>query len=186
VKVTPLELPEVLLIDLRVFGDPRGWFAETWQAERYAAAGVPSGFVQDNAAYSQRGVLRGLHAQHPYDQGKLIQVLRGEIYDVAVDIRRGSPTFGRWVGMRLNGDTPQQLWIPPGFAHGYCVLSDEALFTYKCTDYYHPQAQFSVRWDDPAIGIDWPLEAAPILADKDRDAPTLGETPADRLPAYRG
>jgi len=108
VKVTPLELPEVLLVDLRVFGDARGWFAETWQAERYAEAGIPSGFVQDNAAYSQRGVLRGLHAQHPYDQGKLIQVLRGEIYDVAVDIRRGSPTFGRWVGIPLSAARPQQ------------------------------------------------------------------------------
>lgn len=182
--VTPLELPEVLLVDLRVFGDARGWFAETWRAERYAAAGIPPEFVQDNAAYSQRGVLRGLHAQYPYGQGKLIQVLRGEIYDVAVDIRRGSPTFGRWVGMRLSGDRPQQLWIPPGFAHGYCVLSDEALFTYKCTDYYHPETQFSVRWDDPAIGIDWPLERAPILADKDRAASPLRDIPAERLPPY--
>jgi dTDP-4-dehydrorhamnose 3,5-epimerase len=186
VKVTPLALPEVLLIDLRVFGDARGWFAETWQAARYAGAGIPSGFVQDNAAYSQRGVLRGLHAQHPFDQGKLIQVLRGAIYDVAVDIRRGSPTFGRWVGIALSGETPQQVWIPPGFAHGYCVLSDEALFTYKCTDYYHPETQFSVRWDDPAIAIDWPLEVAPTLADKDRDAPPLGDLPADRLPPYPG
>ena len=184
--VTPLALPEVLLIDLRVFGDARGWFAETWQAERYAAAGIPAQFVQDNAAYSQRRVLRGLHAQHPHDQGKLIQVLRGEIYDVAVDIRRGSPTFGRWVGMPLSGDRQQQVWIPPGFAHGYCVLSAEALFTYKCTDLYHPEAQFSVRWDDPAIAIDWPLEVSPILADKDRDAPLLREIPADRLPPYGG
>jgi dTDP-4-dehydrorhamnose 3,5-epimerase len=184
VKVAPLALPQVLLIDLRVFGDERGWFTETWQGERYATAGIPNRFVQDNAAYSQRGVLRGLHAQHPFDQGKLIQVLRGEIYDVAVDIRRGSPTFGRCVGVALSGRVPQQVWIPPGFAHGYCVLSDEALFTYKCTDYYHPETQFSVRWDDPAIGIDWPLEVAPVLADKDRDAPRLGEIPADRLPPY--
>jgi dTDP-4-dehydrorhamnose 3,5-epimerase len=184
VKVTPLDLPEVRLVDLKIFGDVRGWFAETWQAERYAAAGIPSGFVQDNAARSQRGVLRGLHAQHPFGQGKLIQVLRGEIYDVAVDIRRGSPTFGRWVGMRLSSDRPQQLWVPPGFAHGYCVLSDEALFTYKCTDYYHPETQFSVRWDDPAIGIDWPLERAPILADKDREASLLHDIPAERLPPY--
>ena len=184
-KVTPLELREVLLIDLRVFGDARGWFAETWQAERYAAAGIPSRFVQDNAAYSQRGVLRGLHAQHPYDQGKLIQVLQGEIYDVAVDIRRGSPTFGRWVGIPLSAARPQQVWIPPGFAHGYCVLSDEALFTYKCTDFYHPETQFSVRWDDPAIGIEWPLEIAPVLADKDREAPLLAAVPPEQLPDYQ-
>ena len=183
-KVTPLELPEILLVDLRIFGDARGWFAETWQAERYAASGIPDRFVQDNAAYSQRGVLRGLHAQHPHGQGKLIQVLRGEIYDVAVDIRRGSPTFGRWVGLRLNGETPQQVWIPPGFAHGYCVLSDEALFTYKCSDFYHPETQFSVRWDDPAIGVDWPLQDAPILADKDRDAPALADIAPERLPPF--
>jgi dTDP-4-dehydrorhamnose 3,5-epimerase len=184
VKVTPLVLPELLLIDLRVLGDARGWFAETWQAERYAAAGMPSRFVQDNAAYSQRGVLRGLHAQHPYGQGKLIQVLRGEIYDVAVDIRSGSPTFGRWVGMLLSSDVPQQLWIPPGFAHGYCVLSTEALFTYKCTDFYHPETQFSVRWDDSDIGISWPLDFPPTLADKDRDAPRLAEIPLEQLPSY--
>jgi dTDP-4-dehydrorhamnose 3,5-epimerase len=184
--VTALALPEVLLVDLRVFGDARGWFAETWQAERYAQAGIPSRFVQDNAAYSQRGVLRGLHAQHPYGQGKLIQVLRGEIYDVAVDIRRGSPNFGRWVGIALSAARPQQVWIPPGFAHGYCVLSNEALFTYKCTDFYHPETQFSVRWDDPAIGIEWPLESAPVLADKDREAPCLADIPPAQLPPYEG
>jgi dTDP-4-dehydrorhamnose 3,5-epimerase len=183
-KVTALALPELLLIDLKVFGDARGWFAETWQAERYVAAGIPNRFVQDNAAYSQRGVLRGLHCQHPYGQGKLIQVLRGEIYDVAVDVRHGSPTFGQWVGIELSSDRPQQAWIPPGFAHGYCVLSPEALFTYKCTDYYHPETQFSVRWDDPAIGIDWPLDIEPILAEKDRDAPVLREIPPERLPPH--
>jgi dTDP-4-dehydrorhamnose 3,5-epimerase len=186
VTVTPLALPEVLLIDLKVFGDSRGWFAETWQAHRYEGAGIPSRFVQDNAAYSQRGVLRGLHCQHPHDQGKLIQVLRGEIYDVAVDVRRSSPTFGRWVGISLSADRPQQVWIPAGFAHGYCVLSDDALFTYKCTDFYHPETQFSVRWDDPAIGIDWPLDVPPILADKDRDALPLAAIPTDRLPPYEG
>ena len=185
-RVTPLALPEVLLIDLDVYGDARGWFAETWQARRYGDAGVSSRFVQDNAAYSQRGVLRGLHCQHPHGQGKLIQVLRGEIYDVCVDIRRGSPRFGQWLGVALDGDRPQQLWIPPGFAHGYSVSSDEALFTYKCTDFYHPQTQFSVCWDDPAIGIAWPLTAAPILADKDRDAPPLAAIPAERLPPYEG
>lgn len=185
-KITPLALPEVLLVDLQVFGDARGWFAETWQAERYAQAGIPNHFVQDNAAYSQQGVLRGLHAQHPYDQGKLIQVLRGEIFDVTVDIRHGSPTYGRWVGIRLSGDTPQQVWIPPGFAHGYCVLSAETLFTYKCTDFYHPEAQFSVRWDDPDIGIEWPLDVPPILADKDRKAPRLAEIADRHLPRYEG
>jgi dTDP-4-dehydrorhamnose 3,5-epimerase len=186
VKVTQLALPEVLLIDLKVFGDARGWFAETWQARRYEGAGIPEAFVQDNLAYSQRGVLRGLHAQHPHDQGKLIQVLKGVVWDVAVDIRAGSPTFGRWVGVELSGEVAQQVWVPSGFAHGYCVLSDEALFTYKCTDLYHPETQFSVRWDDPDIGIPWPLNGTPLLADKDRDAPRLADIPVSRLPSFEG
>jgi dTDP-4-dehydrorhamnose 3,5-epimerase len=186
VRVTPLALAEVLLVDLDVHGDARGWFAETWQARRYEEAGIPGGFVQDNLAHSQRGVLRGLHCQHPHGQGKLIQVLRGEIYDVAVDVRRGSPTFGRWAGIALSDQRPQQIWIPPGFAHGYCVVSDEALFTYKCTDFYHPEAQFSVCWNDAAIGIDWPLDGPPTLAAKDRGALPLERIPAAHLPRYEG
>ncbi|HEC15826.1 MAG TPA: dTDP-4-dehydrorhamnose 3,5-epimerase [Sedimenticola sp.] len=183
-KVTEMDIPGVLLIEPRVFGDERGWFVETWQQARYAARGMPAGFVQDNQAFSQRGVLRGLHAQHPHDQGKLVQVISGEVFDVAVDIRRGSPWFGRWVGAVLSGENKHQFYVPEGFAHGYCVLSGQALFSYKCTDTYHPETQFAVRWDDPALGIDWPLEGAPILSDKDREAPLLSEIPVERLPVY--
>ena len=182
-KVTPLALPEILLIDLRVFGDARGWFAETWQGERYAAAGIPNRFVQDNAAYSQRGVLRGLHAQHPFGQGKLVQVLMGEVFDVAVDVRRGSASFGQWAGVSLSGENKRQFWVPPGFAHGFLVTSETALFVYKCSDYYHPETEFGVRWDDPAIAIDWPLDGLPELSKKDQEAASLADIPADRLPA---
>ncbi len=185
-KVVETAIPGVLLIEPQVHGDARGFFLETWQQDRYADCGLPDEFVQDNLAYSQRGVLRGLHAQHPYDQGKLVQVLTGEVYDVAVDVRLGSPDFGRWVGVCLSGDNKRQFYVPPGFAHGYCVLSETALFSYKCTDTYHPETQFSIRWNDPALGIDWPLEGEPLLADKDRDAPLLSELPAQRLPRYQG
>lgn len=184
-KIIETSLPGVLILEPRVFGDARGYFMETWQIERYAQAGMPRGFVQDNLAHSSRGVLRGLHVQHPYAQGKLVQVLQGEVFDVAVDIRRGSPSFGRWVGVTLSADNHRQLYVPPGLAHGYLVLSPEALFVYKCTDFYHPETQFSVLWKDPAIGIDWPLEEEPQLADKDRSAPRLAEIPLERLPLYR-
>ncbi len=181
-KVTELEIPEVRLIEPKVFGDRRGWFMETWRAERYLERVTPLAFVQDNLARSGKGVLRGLHAQHPHDQGKLVQVFVGEVYDVAVDIRRDSPTFGRHVGVRLSGDNRHQLWVPPGFAHGYYVLSDEAIFAYKCTDSYHPETQFGIRWDDPSIAIPWPLDGEPILSAKDAEAPLLSELPAERLP----
>ncbi len=184
-KVVETALPEVRLIQPRVFGDERGWFMESWQAARYQALGITGPFVQDNQALSARGVLRGLHAQNPHPQGKLVQVLQGEVFDVAVDIRRGSPRFGRWAGAVLSGTNHHQFWIPPGFAHGYCVLSEEALFSYKCTDYYHPAGEFSVRWDDPAIGIQWPLAGPPVLSDKDRGAPLLQDIPDDRLLPYR-
>jgi len=185
-KVIETKIPGVLLLEPRVFGDERGWFIETWQRERYAEHGIPASFVQDNQAYSRRGVLRGLHVQYPHSQGKLVQVTHGEVFDVAVDIRRGSPHFGRWVGATLSGENKRQFYVPEGFAHGYCVLSDEALFSYKCTDLYHPETQFSVRWDDPALGIEWPLDGEPILADKDRDAPLLSEIPENQLPPYEG
>ena len=175
------EIPGVLLIEPKVFGDERGWFMETWQQARYADAGIGNRFVQDNLAYSRKGVLRGLHVQNPYGQGKLVQVLSGEVFDVAVDIRRGSPHFGKWVGVHLSGDNRRQFYVPEGFAHGYYVLSEQALFAYKCTDLYHPEAQFSLRWDDPALGIDWPLDGQPELADKDRDAPLLSQLAAERL-----
>jgi dTDP-4-dehydrorhamnose 3,5-epimerase len=181
-NVVETEIPGVVVIEPKVFGDDRGWFMETWQQERYAAAGTGSRFLQDNLAYSRKGVLRGLHAQHPHDQGKLVQVLSGEVFDVAVDIRRGSPHFGRWVGVRLSGENRRQFYVPEGFAHGYYVLSPEALFAYKCTDLYHPEAQFSLRWDDPALGIEWPLDGLPELADKDRNAPLLNALVAERLP----
>ena len=183
-KVVESRIPGVLVIEPRVFGDERGFFLESWQRERYAAHGIPGEFVQDNMASSRRGVLRGLHVQHPYAQGKLVQVIQGDVFDVAVDIRRGSPWFGRWVGVRLGGDNKRQFWVPPGFAHGYCVLSDEAVFAYKCTELYHPEAELSVLWNDPGIGIDWPLDGEPILSRKDQEARRLDAIDPQRLPPY--
>ena len=183
-NVEQTAIPGVLVIEPRVFGDDRGFFMETWQQQRYAELGVPEGLVQDNLALSRRGVLRGLHLQHPNSQGKLVQVLSGEVFDVAVDVRRGSPHFGQWAGVRLSGENKRQFWVPAGFAHGYCVLSDEALFAYKCTDVYHPENELSVLWSDPAIGIDWPLEGEPLLSDKDRVAAPLAAIDPERLPTY--
>lgn len=183
-KVTETQIPDVLVIEPKVFGDERGFFLETWQQGRYAEHGIAREFVQDNMASSRRGVLRGLHVQHPCAQGKLVQVVAGEVFDVAVDIRRGSPWFGKWAGVRLSGDNRRQIWVPPGFAHGYCVLSDDAVFAYKCTDFYHPENEFAVRWNDPAIAIDWPLEREPILSDKDGNARPLGDIPLELLPFY--
>jgi dTDP-4-dehydrorhamnose 3,5-epimerase len=180
VKVTETMLPGVLVIEPRVFSDDRGFFLETFASARYAEAGMPP-FVQDNFSRSKRGTLRGLHFQEPQAQGKLVQVLRGVVFDVAVDIRRGSPTFGRWFGLELSGDRPQQLWIPPGFAHGFCVTSDEADFHYKCTAPYAPAAERSIRWDDPTLKIDWPV-AQPLLSPKDAVAPLLADAPV--LPQY--
>jgi dTDP-4-dehydrorhamnose 3,5-epimerase len=184
-KVVETEIPGVLMIEPKVFGDERGFFMETYRVNRYAEHGIPEQFVQDNLSFSRRGVLRGLHVQHPHAQGKLVQVMTGEVFDVAVDIRRGSPTFGRWVGAVLSGENKRQFWIPPGFAHGFLVTSETALFTYKNTDYYSPETEFSLRWDDPEIAIDWPLAgAAPELSAKDANAARLSEIPADRLPGY--
>lgn len=175
-KVTPMPaLPEVLLVEPQVFGDARGFFLETYSARRYAAAGIPPAFVQDNVSRSRRGVLRGLHYQEPDAQGKLVSALEGAVWDVAVDVRVGSPTFGRWAGAELSAANKQQLWVPPGFAHGFVVLSDEALFAYKCTAYYRPEYERVVRWDDPAIGIAWPEMGARTLSPKDAGAPTLAE-----------
>ena len=185
-KVLETEIPGVLLVEPELHGDPRGWFMESWQARRYAEAGIPAEFVQDNLAFSGHGVLRGLHLQHPHGQGKLVQVLLGEVFDVAVDVRRGSPTFGRWVGVLLSAENRRQFWVPPGFAHGYLVTGEKALFSYKCTDYYHPGAEFSIRWDDPEIAIDWPVVGPPLLSARDEAAPLLGEVPAGRLPEFTG
>jgi dTDP-4-dehydrorhamnose 3,5-epimerase len=185
VNVIETEIPGVLIIEPKVFGDARGWFMESWQVERYADLGIPSRMVQDNQAYSRRGILRGLHVQCPYPQGKLVQVLSGEVYDVAVDIRRGSPWFGRWVGATLSGENRRQLWVPAGFAHGYLVTGADALFTYKCTDLYHPETEVSLSWNDPDIGVAWPLDGEPLLSDKDRNGALLRDIPTDRLPPYQ-
>jgi dTDP-4-dehydrorhamnose 3,5-epimerase len=182
-RVVPTELPEVLLIEPKVFRDPRGQFYESFQARSYAEAGIPGPFVQDNHSRSVRGTLRGLHFQEPRAQGKLVQVLRGTVYDVAVDIRRGSPRFGKWVGIELSDQDVRQLWIPPGFAHGFCVLSESADFFYKCTELYASEFDRSIAWSDPAIGIRWPV-VAPLLSNKDREAPLLANAPA--LPSYSG
>ena len=181
-KITPTNLPDVLLFEPKIHGDSRGWFVESWQRERYREAGVDGDFVQDNQSFSARGILRGLHIQHPHGQGKLVQVIQGEVFDVAVDVRRGSPHFGQWTGVHLTGENKHQLWVPRGFLHGFLVLSDNALFSYKCTDLYHPETQFAVRWDDPDIGIAWPIDTTPALSDKDRDAPFLRDIPQSRLP----
>lgn len=183
-KVTPTTIPDVLLIEPKVFGDHRGWFCESWHQERYAEHGIGPSFIQDNQAFSTRGILRGLHIQNPYGQGKLVQVVAGTVFDVAVDVRRGSPTFGRWVGAELSAENKHQFWVPTGFLHGYLVTSESAIFSYKCTDSYHPETQFAARWDDPEIGIAWPAGIEPILSDKDRDAPSLRQIPSERLPTY--
>ena len=182
-NVIQTELPGALIIEPRVFGDARGFFMETWQQSRYAEAGMPEQFVQDNISFSRQGILRGLHFQHPQGQGKLVYVLQGEVYDVAVDIRVGSPHFGRAVGLTLSAENKRQFYIPPGFAHGFCVTSEVALFVYKCTELYNPALEGSVRWDDPKLEIDWPIRE-PLLSDKDKVAPLLSEIPEDRLPPY--
>ena len=172
-KVSHTEIPGPILIEPQSFTDARGSFFESWNRSRYADAGVREAFVQDNVSHSRRGVLRGLHFQDPNAQGKLISVFGGEIYDVAVDIRVESATFGRWVGIHLSAANRAQFYIPPGFAHGFQVVSAEALVGYKCTAYYDPHAERSLLWSDPVLAIDWPLP--PILSEKDRAALTLAE-----------
>lgn len=181
--VTKTDIPGVLLIEPKVFGDERGFFLETFSVSRYAEAGIPGPFVQDNLARSARGVLRGLHLQNPHSQGKLVSVLEGEVLDVAVDVRVGSPAFGKSVAYVLSGQNKRQLWIPPGLAHGYAVISESALFFYKCTDLYHPEHELGVRWDDPALGIDWPLKS-PTLSGKDKAYPVLAEIDRAKLPIW--
>ncbi len=181
-KFLPTALRDVVLIEPRVHGDERGFFLETWHRERFAQAGIDYEFVQDNHSRSVRGTLRGLHFQRAHVQGKLVRVTSGEVFDVAVDVRRSSPDFGRWAGMRLSAANRRSLWVPPGFAHGFLVLSDVADFVYKCTDYYDPESERAIRWNDPAIGIDWPLEPgiSPILSA--RDAAAGGLADSDCLP----
>ena len=180
-KVIATELPEVLILEPQLFGDQRGFFLECFQAKRYAEAGISRPFVQDNMSRSGYGVLRGLHLQNPSTQGKLVSAMRGRVLDVAVDVRVGSPDFGRHVAVELSEENRRQLWVPRGFAHGFAVLSESADFFYKCDDLYSPKDEISVRWDDPAIGINWGL-ADPSLSAKDAAAPLLAEV--KNLPVY--
>ncbi len=182
-RVIETDLPGCRVIEPRVFGDARGFFYESWNKERFAEAGLDLDFVQGNVSASTRGVLRGLHYQWPNPQGKLVSVLEGEVYDVAVDIRPGSPSFGRWTAVLLTAENKRHFWIPEGFAHGFAVVSERAVFTYQCTAGYDAAADAGVRWNDAALGIDWPL-ADPILSDKDIKAPFLADIPPERLPVY--
>jgi dTDP-4-dehydrorhamnose 3,5-epimerase len=181
-KIMPTRIPEVLLIEPEVFGDERGFFMESWHARKYAEQGLDVNFVQDNHSRSRRGVLRGLHYQLQVPQGKLVRVTAGAVFDVAVDIRKGSPSFGQWVGVELSGQNHRQLYVPPGFAHGFCVLSESADFLYKCTDYYAPETEYGVRWDDPDIGIEWPGGGFQV-SEKDAANSFLCELDAE-LPRY--
>jgi len=181
-KVIPSEHPEVLLVEPDVFSDPRGFFMETFHAGKFGAAGLPTAFLQDNHSHSVRGVLRGLHYQLQHPQGKLVRVVTGEVLDVAVDIRKGSPRFGQWVSATLSAENQRQLYVPPGFAHGFCTLSEQADFLYKCTDVYTPGDEYGIAWDDPALAIEWP-RLDYLLSDKDRDNPVLSES--EHLPEYQ-
>jgi dTDP-4-dehydrorhamnose 3,5-epimerase len=183
-KFTETSLPGTVVIEPAVFGDARGFFYESYNEAAYKKAGIDRRFVQSNVSRSARGVLRGLHYQWPNSQGKLVSVLEGEVYDVAVDVRRDSPTFGQWAGVMLSAENHRHFWIPEGFAHGFCVVSEHATFAYQCTALYDRQADAGIRWDDPAIGIDWPI-TSPSLSEKDAIAPLLADVPSDRLPVSR-
>ena len=180
-RVHDTGLPGVLLIEPAVFEDERGYFLETYRDHRYADAGIATSFAQDCLSFSRGGVLRGLHLQWPRAQGKLVYVLSGEVFDVAVDLRRDSPTFGNWTGHLLSAESRRQMWIPKGFGHGFLVTSDEALFAYKCTERYEPADEIAVRWDDPRLSIDWP-NRTPSLSPRDAAAPLLDDIDPDRLP----
>ncbi len=182
-KFLPTEIPEVLVVEPDVHRDERGFFLETHHQRRYAHGGIPGRFVQDNHAHSAARTLRGLHAQRRRPQGKLMRVVSGEVYDVAVDIRRGSPSFARWVAVTLSGDDFRQLWIPPGFAHGYVVTSETADVEYKCTDFYDSEDQLVIAWNDPQLGIPWPV-TDPLLSERDRRAPRLADV-EDLLPVWK-
>ncbi len=174
-KIIATRLADVKIIEPIVFGDERGFFMQTWQQRQFDELVAKRVFVQDNHSKSTQGILRGLHYQTENTQGKLVRVVYGEVFDVAVDIRKGSPTFGQWVGEYLSADNKRQLWIPEGFAHGFYVTSDAAEFVYKCTDYYNPQAEIAIRWDDADIGIDWPINKPPIVSQKDNQAMSLNQ-----------
>lgn len=174
-EIIKTNIDGVLLIKPRIFGDSRGYFVETWQKQRYEDIGINLPFVQDNHSKSGRGILRCLHFQKKHPQGKLVMVSYGEVFDVAVDLRKDSATFGKWFGARLSGENQHQLWLPPGMAHGFVVLSDFALFHYKCTDYYHPEDEGSIRWNDEELSIDWPINFEPSLSGKDAKAASFAE-----------
>jgi dTDP-4-dehydrorhamnose 3,5-epimerase len=175
-EFVPTRIPDVILIKPRVFGDARGFFLETWHGAAFAAAGIPATFVQDNHSRSAQWILRGLHYQSERSQGKLVRVSRGAVYDVAVDVRESSPTFGQWVGAELSDQNHHMLWVPAGFAHGFLTLTDGVDFNYKCTDYYSPKHERAIRWNDPALAIDWPLPAGvtPQVSARDGAAPDFG------------
>jgi dTDP-4-dehydrorhamnose 3,5-epimerase len=175
-NVIATSLPGVLIIEPRVFGDARGFFMETWNAAGFAAAGLDLTFVQDNHSRSQKGVLRGLHFQNPGPQGKLVRVTKGAVFDVAVDLRAASPTFGQWTGVELSADNKRMFWVPEGFAHGFLTLEDDTDFLYKCTAPYAPQSEHTLAWDDPAVGIQWPdIGMAPLVSDKDARGASLAD-----------
>lgn len=182
-KTQSTDLPGVLLIEPRTFRDTRGFFLETWNQDRYQELGLPGAMVQDNLSWSRRGVLRGMHLQYPASQGKLVYALAGQIYDVVADVRVGSPTFGRWVAYDLSLENGRQIYVPPGFAHGFCVMSATALVAYKCSDLYRPECEVGVIWNDPQLAIDWPL-SLPILSDKDARLPRLADLSTESLPPY--
>lgn len=182
-RVNRITIPGVIIIEPDVYRDPRGVFLETYHQGRYAEAGIPGPFVQDNYSWSIRGTLRGLHYQEPHAQGKLVMVMEGAVYDVVVDIRKGSPTFGKWHGVELSADNRKQMYIPPGCAHGFCVTSDHAAFLYKCTDFYSPKNERGVLWNDPALGISWPI-TTPLLSAKDQAYRPLAQLDAE-LPRYQ-
>ena len=182
ITVIPTQIAEVILLQLDVYGDDRGYFIETYQKEKYREVGISRTFIQDNMSFSRQGVLRGLHYQIQQPQGKLVQVLKGKIFDVCVDIRKSSSTFCQWVGVELSDENHHQLWVPPGFAHGFYVLSETACVTYKTTDFYAPQWERTILWNEPEIGIEWPLRAGvePVVSEKDAQGKMLGE--ADLFP----
>lgn len=182
-EVISLEIPEVKLIKPKIYGDTRGFFLETYQKQRYLEAGIPNDFVQDNLSKSAKGVLRGLHIQNPKSQGKLVSVIAGEVFDVAVDVRIGSPTFGQSIGYYLNEENKCQLWVPRGFAHGFVVTSDEAIFSYKCDEYYAPEHEVSLAWNDKSLGIQWPCDN-PLLSSKDQTGIALKDFDDKQLPHY--
>jgi dTDP-4-dehydrorhamnose 3,5-epimerase len=182
-KILSTSLPGVVILEPRVFKDDRGFFMETYQRKRYLEEGIGQLFVQDNLSFSVKGTLRGLHYQYPHGQAKLAQVLKGEVYDVAVDIRKGSPTFGQWTGVDLSGENMRQMFIPEGFAHGFCVTSEIALFLYKCSDVYAPECESGILWSDPELGITWPFNR-PMLSKKDANYGLLKDIPIDRLPRH--